>query len=260
MYTRLVLQATMFVDTSLQWQSSLLVRDLNEPFSSLQHARDSLDVLLGQIYLLPDNISLRKPKTAHETKKQIHFATRLSRWSESFAHYLSTTNTDESIQPRATMLELWYITATIMLFTSLSNDETDFDRFIPDFDRIVDPAECLLATKTSHFSIDIGAVPLLYYVAVKCRHPITRRKTITLLAAAPRREGVWDSIGTARVAQEIVGIEEEGLDCVRNERCIPGSARIHNLHVDIDLDNRSVLMQVLHQGDKILGTGRVVKW
>ena len=97
------------------------------------------------------------------------------------------------------MLELSHVTATIMLATNLSNDETDFDRFVPNFDRIVDLAECLLAISTSRFSIDIGAVSLLYYVAMKSRHPTIRRKAIALLVAAPCREGVWDTIGAAAV-------------------------------------------------------------
>ena len=64
--------------TLFPWQSSQLLQDFNEPFSNLKRARGTLDVLLGEIYLLPDNISLRRPKTAFKTKKQASLATRLS--------------------------------------------------------------------------------------------------------------------------------------------------------------------------------------
>jgi hypothetical protein len=48
-------------------------------------------------------------------------------------------------------------------------------------------------------------------VAMKCRDPLLRREAIRLLASKPRREGVLDSVFTAKVHLWLVGIEEEGM-------------------------------------------------
>lgn len=61
------------------------------------------------------------------------------------------------------------------------------------------------------FALDLGIVPPLFVVATKCRHRKIRREAIRLLLSSPRREGMWDSILTGRVAQWIMEIEEEGL-------------------------------------------------
>ncbi|PMD58570.1 uncharacterized protein K444DRAFT_531619 [Hyaloscypha bicolor E] len=61
------------------------------------------------------------------------------------------------------------------------------------------------------FAMDLGIVPPLFVVATKCRDRKLRREAIRLLLSSPRREGMWDSILSGRVAQWIVEIEEEGL-------------------------------------------------
>jgi hypothetical protein len=61
------------------------------------------------------------------------------------------------------------------------------------------------------FALDLGIVPPLFVVATKCRDRKVRREAIRLLLSSPRREGMWDSILSGRVAQWIMEIEEEGL-------------------------------------------------
>lgn len=61
------------------------------------------------------------------------------------------------------------------------------------------------------FALDLGIVPPLFVVATKCRDRKLRRDAIRLLLSSPRREGMWDSILSGRVAQWIMEIEEEGL-------------------------------------------------
>lgn len=61
-----------------------------------------------------------------------------------------------------------------------------------------------------HFAFDIGVVPALYLVAVKCRNRPLRHRALALLQAHPRREGVWDSVATLALGRWVVGLEEEG--------------------------------------------------
>ena len=72
----------------------------------------------------------------------------------------------------------------------------------------------------------------------KCRHPVIRRKAVSLLYTAPRQEGVWDSILTARVAERLIGIEEAGLGTVVSCEDVPDWARISDVEVKFDLHGR----------------------
>lgn len=59
------------------------------------------------------------------------------------------------------------------------------------------------------FSADLGIVPPLYVVATKCRDRVIRRQAIQLLRSSSRREAMWDSELTARIATWIMEIEED---------------------------------------------------
>jgi len=61
------------------------------------------------------------------------------------------------------------------------------------------------------FALDLGIIPPLFVVATKCRDRKLRRDAIKLLMVSPRREGMWDSILSGRVAQWLMEIEEEGM-------------------------------------------------
>jgi hypothetical protein len=58
------------------------------------------------------------------------------------------------------------------------------------------------------FNIDTGIIPPLYFVAVKCRHSLIRRRAIACLNVTERQEGIWNSRLTARVAERVMEIEE----------------------------------------------------
>lgn len=61
--------------------------------------------------------------------------------------------------------------ARILLTASLAEEEESFDKYLPEFTNIVGQIEWLLSNSSTRFSIDTGVVPILYYVAIKCRHP-----------------------------------------------------------------------------------------
>ena len=60
------------------------------------------------------------------------------------------------------------------------------------------------------FSLSVGIITPLYVCVTRCRDPIIRRRALRLLHKCNRKEGVWDSRLSARVAQRIVEIEEAG--------------------------------------------------
>ena len=87
-------------------------------------------------------------------------------------------------------------------------------------------------------SMDQNIVTPLFSIAHRCRDPIIRRRTIALLYSAPRQEGLWHSIITARVAEKIMTIEEAGLGEVTSCADVPDENRISDIDVQFDLQGR----------------------
>ncbi|KAF7563970.1 hypothetical protein G7046_g143 [Stylonectria norvegica] len=254
--TSLVLQArTMPTDLKLPWQVPLDVQGDIKPFTSIQQARDSLDILLA--YIVPETVS----KTGQIGNKQRRdVALRLAQWSQLFSKLLANEGKKNASNPRVAIMSLWHVTAGILLATGFLRDEKQFDKYFPEFNVITDKVEDLLSSSTTQFSVDIGVVPLLYYVALKCRHPKVRRRAIAMLRATPRREAVWDSIGAACVAQEVVDAEEEGLGPVENESDIPRYSRVCDLHIITDVEHRRIQIKFMRHGDSDWSSEKVLTW
>lgn len=93
------------------------------------------------------------------------------------------------------------------------------------------------------FSIDLGIITPLYIVVSRCRDPAIRRRGLQLLASCNRREGIWDSTLTARVAERIIAIEEEGAIShpVLYASQIPEHARIRDLGTKFGIDRQGLI-------------------
>ncbi|KAK5658491.1 hypothetical protein OQA88_1883 [Cercophora sp. LCS_1] len=191
----------------------------------------------------------------------LRFKQEMEAWSDAFEHILaSRTAPGVSSQEKAciAVLKMYQIMSYILFLMTFSDSEMGFDKYTDDFNVIVDLAlevvgdeERRAASKrcpdprfcphkgrhereTSFggldysarhikpsFSADLGIVPPLFVVATKCRDRPTRWKAIQLLRSSPRREGMWDSELTARIAMWIAEIEESGepeldLDTISN--------------------------------------------
>lgn len=146
------------------------------------------------------------------------------------------------------VLKMSQIMAQILFLMTFSDNEMQFDAFTAQFKAIVDLATevvgdeerraaakrcpdlmfCSHMKRNHHphghgdmfgaaytarhikpsFSADMGIVPPLFVVATKCRNPVIRRQAIQLLRSSSRREAMWDSELTARIAMWIAEIEE----------------------------------------------------
>ena len=65
---------------------------------------------------------------------------------------------------------------------------------------------------TANFTFETRVIPALFYTAIRCRCPATRRKAIELLGREPPREGLWDPDQHRIVAERVVEIEEMEVD------------------------------------------------
>ena len=88
------------------------------------------------------------------------------------------------------------------------------------------------------FSMDQSIVTPLFSIVHRCRDPTIRRRAIALLYSAPRQEGLWHSIITARVAEKIMTLEEAGLGEVKSSADVPEENRISEIDMQFDLQGR----------------------
>ncbi len=235
-------------------------------FSSLEQARNSLDYhwngFMGFLIDFEKNTCHERSTGTrghgpHDILKTIENSRQqtfdiLERWLLAFQAFLQ--NHRDLLGSRgfqaARTLEMSHRIAIIFLNVSTVNvchDETAWDGFSEHFEHVVrlaaliiEPSTCDRFTKRRgpDFTLDMHIVGPLYVVAHRCRHPIIRRKAVSLLSAAPRQEGIWDSNVTACVAQTVINIEESGLGIVTCCEDVPDWARISDVEVKFDLQER----------------------
>ena len=244
-------------------------------FSSLAQARNSLDyhwnTRLEFLSDLESNtgspvIEGQRPLDAlgtTEAARHVLFNV-VERWLVAYQAFLQKHG--RSLKSRelqaARTLEISHSLAMMFLNVStiyMFNDMTTWDRFTEDFEHVVELATLILKssngdkftkTRGPDFTLDMGIVAPLFVVASKCRHPIVRRKAVSLLYAAPRQEGIWDSVLTARVAERLIGIEEAGLGNVDRCEDVPDWARISEVEVNFDLQGRLSTVKYSRQRSK----------
>ena len=142
--------------------------------------------------------------------------------------------------------------ALIMLKMSIDcKPETNYDLFISDFEYIVSRAEQLFQSlavidakpldveNTNEFTMELGLVHPLFFVATKCRDWNLRRRAVAQLRKAGK-EGVWEGPIMAILAQKIMKLEEQG---VTRGTLVPERNRFHDIKKNVDYDGRQILFE-----------------
>ncbi|KAM0723163.1 hypothetical protein Q7P37_001363 [Cladosporium fusiforme] len=207
-------------------------------FTTIMEARDSL------VHIM--NLSTRFIRHTKEPRynnkissEDIRYYSKLLAslcdWKQTLDAYLSTQQPTAHLAEAASTLEIHQIASITWLNRSLNNREDVTDTDIPLYERAVQLAETLQPTTqatTSSFLFDMEYVSPLYLVAMKCRHPLIRRRAIAVLRRCTRREGLWDSLKAAAIAERIVQIEEEGMEVLDGSVLPEERMRVHNCHID----------------------------
>jgi hypothetical protein len=155
-------------------------------------------------------------------------------------------------------LRLQMKTAVIMLKTSVdSGPESCFDSFRDEFEDMVSKVEQLTLTLNmmdvqplevdrTPFTMELGIIHPLFFVACKCRDWDIRRRALAQLKKAGK-EGVWEGPITAVLARRIMILEEEGL---ARGTLVPESNRFHDIKKNVDYDGRQILWEGTRATDR----------
>lgn len=247
----------------------------------LRAARDSLDLLCGEVYLQPSTLNLHIDLALSQTAA-FDFSIRLAKWCAEYHEHLLPLPLlpQEDLLPEKINLTLWYTVLSILQATSFTMDTMIIDAYTSQCRHIVHLARLLSEssvspplvpsaphaplhkTYTPRFRIDMEVIPMLYYVASKCRHPAIRREAIALLRDGARREGLWDGWAAAALAEEILTVEEEGVEGVPacGPEGIPQGQRVIMVDDVTDLQGRTTRVRFQRWGDADYGEWRTLKW
>ncbi|KAL2855184.1 hypothetical protein BJX68DRAFT_274141 [Aspergillus pseudodeflectus] len=246
-------------------------------FCSLDHAADTLQILVARVVRLCNTgqqvSPLGKMPPLPSSLGDV-VLTELETWSALFENMLLAQggNLDRMMESESrssfvSLLRLQHTIARILVSTAGPGREIEYDKYTPQFEQCVALAGAVAASSSSYsgssslinnpsrkaaptatatatatatpaFTPEIGIVPVLYIIGVKCRHPVVRRDALNILRRHRIREAIWDSVVTARVVERVIKIEEGGngeekgqgqAELVQSAADIPAGRRVQAL-------------------------------
>ncbi|KAI2627275.1 hypothetical protein GGS26DRAFT_561247 [Hypomontagnella submonticulosa] len=231
-------------------------------FKSPNQARQRLDRIFSQIFYINHecrHVSRSGHQAYHSAMllKQVRIKAKLDSWHHALESSTSILlpNEPSTYTVAYPLLLIYYTVAKIMADTCLwPADELRYDVHTTAFEFILDRLKYVQKLsrtpdliKIIHFSdmsssvADLGALPALYYVAVKCRVRGIRHAAVQTLNALSHKEGLWNAPLVASVTEEVVRIEEgdfyKGFDVAATGLpTLPESYRLHDVEVELPED------------------------
>ena len=157
------------------------------------------------------------------------------------------------------LLEIHYRIFCIMLESFPIEDEMRFDSFNADFVFVIAQSRALITqwcpriddidgsgsnhSESTIHNGQLGLIPPLFLTATRCRVPHVRRQALSLLRQLDSVEGVWNSKSAARIAEQVMLIEERGLDMVRTKTQISEHRRVRLSSAEFDVESGKLLLK-----------------
>ncbi|KAI1477562.1 hypothetical protein F4774DRAFT_192797 [Daldinia eschscholtzii] len=145
------------------------------------------------------------------------------------------------------LLRLQHTIAYVGASCCFDSTEMMYDQYIPQFEDVVQrckrftdfPSE--VSTKVG-FINEIGRLPLLAFVGMKCRKASVRQEAVNLLTRCDWRESTWDSENVANVVTGIMKLEGQ-LDPADPEYTVPAEKRYVWTNIFWDFEKRQMLLE-----------------
>jgi hypothetical protein len=235
-FFRVCVQAQLLIQPSQQLLLSLRASELEIPtrfFESIDQARQHLYLLLNEIFNLTKLAKQQPTYNAvgsslelvdHQRRIQAELASWLEIHKASRSIFLSPSTIRGTFAYE--LLSIYHIMATIMCHTCLSPYSSYiYDSHASSFTSMIMKSIYLqksqsvvsealhghaAATDKSKAIIDMGWIPPLYYIAIKCRTHRIRLQAVKFLESTgnTHKEGIWDSSIAACVARKVMEVEE----------------------------------------------------
>jgi hypothetical protein len=173
---------------------------------TIQHFRRTADYRLGDMR--------NEPATPDVLLEQYEIHDLLDQWRSAFDKFEAETPAELIQASLTSRIWLFHVYEVCMILSRVQfvTDETDYDKFIPNFKRMVEGARQLAGLRTrstpSEFHFEMGFAPYLFFVAIKCRDLETRIEALRLMGVlCAAQESLWNSHTLQIVAQRTIDLE-----------------------------------------------------
>lgn len=192
---------------------------LPSSFTSLRDAEYYLDGILGRTVKLVRNGDAyrlgglrQQPVSPELLAEQGLTRAMLDQWHSQFQRltYISPP-LDRTAVEHCNMF-MRYQVCRVWVETPFAYYETEYDKYLDAFCLMVESAARVQTSsyclKTPRFTFEMGFIPLLYFIVMKCRSLQTRLQALALLRImGAARENLWDIVAMFAAAKRIVEIE-----------------------------------------------------
>ncbi|PTU21592.1 hypothetical protein P175DRAFT_0508549 [Aspergillus ochraceoroseus IBT 24754] len=182
---------------------------------------------------------------------------RLVEFTASFDVFLSRYRVETTLTPSRirgiNIVQVYQLLLKTTLEAATTASEVAFDDYLSVFTTVTHSAEKIIESLKAEYghdslptlTMDIGVIPPLYWVCVKCRYRQIRERALHLLESWPHREGPYDSNMVVHIIKAIFAIESEylGMEVVRE------TWRLTSLSVEISEDQRDGIVTYALSGD-----------
>ena len=219
-------------------------------FPSLKDAERSMFRLIRDMSTLGEDL-LMTPTAFELAAKGIHFIPRstqqLIQWKSAF-ETLAEGLEDDRAKTRSLLLRLYHKMIYIISIAGRAPTEMEWDQLDNEFMQMLEMVESIsvltaCGTTSTTFSLELGIVPPLFFIACRCRHPQLRRRAIRYLREQRRKEMVWESVPAATLAEWIMRLEESGEHPKSSDGRVNNLDRARIVGVEIRLSQSKILAQ-----------------
>lgn len=225
MYTRLGLAAFLYGATPPTVPDHL--RQFTKPpdqLNTLTEARTLLYALLDEIMRFSTGVqgrifsgTITNDEITELKSTQTLLQSYLDQWQAAYTILAATSKQSHTMAATQNLMQIYYHATTIWLGTALSTRQDEFDAFLPAFASIIGLASSIISnahrgSNLHAFSFETEIVAPVYWVAIKCRHPLLRRAAVKLLMKDEmkgRRENLWHTNEAITIALHVIQLEEQ---------------------------------------------------
>lgn len=251
----------LFSDFTLDDMEAAELQDLPDTFAELgqqprrlSNASDFLRYLRKSPRYMESEVDMAIFEPYHQRIGQ-----QLKEWKTEYLEIFRNTQANQNVNGRAYLgamhLVTCLVTFEIMFCTSLTKSESVFDDFTDQFTQIVTWYR-FLGEKESELrrslgmvgslrtQFGMGTIMPLYFTATRCRDLTVRRDAIAVLKDFPSKNGMWDSLMTARVAEWVVEREEKA-KVKSGGRIVPEEGRVRASTLKMDLRKGEIYVECM---------------
>lgn len=229
-FERMLLLLRLFGIEIPTFRSRDTIFSLDYNFTHLDDARtilywllsESCDLIAKTAYTRTDSLEVQVTWDPEILQQWIHqqglHLNAYAAWKIGFERLCR--NTEHTIQNDTyiSSLRITYTVAIIWTSSCFDREEYLAERFQDGYETVVREAGKVIAYNMAAdkanipFTFEMGLIPTLYLVALKCRDYETRHQALSLLGRAPEKEGLWRRDVAMVVVRRVIHIETNGLE------------------------------------------------